>query len=164
LFKKAVGQPARLGYLGHVLMENGSGLIVNTMVTPATGHGERDAALLMVQAVPGQHRITVGGDKYYDTRAVVSELRQMGATPHVAQNAAPGWRRSSIDGRTTRYLGYALSQRKRKLVEQSFGWMKTVGGLRKLRHRGGPLVSWVFTFTAAAYNIVRLRRLLPTSA
>jgi transposase len=160
LFKKAVGQPARLGYLGHVLMEHRSGLIVQTIVTPATGHAERDAALVMVEALPGRHRITVAGDKYYDTREVVRELRQMHATPHVAQNAAPGWRRSCIDDRTTRHAGYAISQRKRKLVEQSFGWMKTVGGLRKLRHRGGPLVAWVFSFTAAAYNIVRMRRLL----
>jgi transposase len=164
LFKKAVGQPARLGYLAHVLMEHRSGLIVQTLVTPATGHGERDAALAMVQAVPGGHRITVAGDKYYDTREVVREFRGMGATPHVAQNAKPGWRRSCIDTRTTRHPGYAISQRKRKLVEQSFGWMKTVGGLRKLRHRGGALASWIFTFTAAAYNIVRMRRLMLAQA
>jgi transposase len=164
LFKKAVGQPARLGYLGHVLMEHRSGLIVQTIVTPATGHAERDAALVMVQAVPGRHRITVAGDKYYDTRDVVRELRGMGATPHVAQNAKPGWRRSCIDTRTTRHSGYVVSQRKRKLVEQSFGWMKTVGGLRKLRHRGGALTSWIFTFTAAAYNIVRMRRLMLAQA
>jgi transposase len=164
LFKKAVGQPARLGYLGHVLMEHRSGLIVQTVVTPATGHGERDAALVMVHAVPGRHRITVAGDKNYDTRDLVRELRHLQATPHVAQNAAPGWRRSSIDARTTRHPGYEVSQRKRKLVEQSFGWMKTIGGVRKLRHRGGALVSWVFTFTAAAFNIVRLRRLLVVPA
>jgi len=164
LFKKAAGQPARLGYLGHVLMENRCGLIVKTMVTAATGHGERDAALVMVEALPGRHRVTLAGDKYFDTRAVVRELRHMHATPHVAQNAAPGWRRSAIDGRTTRHPGYLVSQRKRKLVEQSFGWMKTIGGLRKLRHRGGPLVTWVFTFTAAAYNIIRMRRLLAVGA
>ena len=164
LFKKAVGQPARLGYLAHVLMEHRSGLIVQTLVTPATGHGERDAALAMVQAVPGGHRITVAGDKYYDTRELVREFRQMRATPHVAANAKPGWRRSCIDARTTRHPGYAVSQRKRKLVEQSFGWIKTVGGLRKLRHRGGALASWIFTFTAAAYNIVRMRRLMLAKA
>lgn len=164
LFKKAIGQPARLGYLGHVLMEHRVGLIVQTLVTPATGYGERDAALAMVQAVPGCHPITVAGDKYYDTHEVVRELRHMNATPHVAQNAAPGWRRSAIDRRTTRHPGYAISQRKRKLVEQCFGWMKTVGGLRKLRHRGGELVSWIFTFTAAAYNIVRLRGFALASA
>lgn len=164
LFKKAVGQPARLGYLAHVLMEHRSGLIVQTLVTPATGHGERDAALAMVEAVAGGHRITVAGDKYYDTRELVHEFRAMRATPHVAQNAKTGWRRSCIDARTTRHPGYAISQRKRKLVEQSFGWMKTVGGLRKLRHRGGALASWIFTFTAAAYNIVRMRRLLVAHA
>jgi len=159
LYKKAVGREARLGYLGHVLMEHRSGLVVNAMVTPADGHGERDAALVMVAAIPGCHRITVAGDKAFDTRPEVAELRRMRATPHVAPNAErPGG--SAIDGRTTRHPGYAVSQRKRKLVEQTFGWMKTVGGLRKLRHRGGPLVQWVFTFTAAAYNIVRMRRLL----
>jgi transposase len=159
LYKKAVGREARLGYLGHVLMEHRSGLVVNARVTPADGYGERDAALVMVAAVPGRHRITVAGDKAFDTRAEVAELRRMGATPHVAPNAdRPGG--SAIDGRTTRHPGYAMSQRKRKLVEQAFGWMKTVGGLRKLRHRGGRLVTWIFTFTAAAYNIVRMRRLM----
>jgi IS5 family transposase len=160
LFKKAVGQPARLGYLGHVLLEHRSGLIVQTRATLATGHGEREAGLAMVQHVSGRHRITVAGDKAYDTHTFVDELRRMKATPHVTQNAKPGWRRSCIDARTTRHPGYAISLRKRKLVEQSFGWMKTVGNLRKLRHRGHALVSWVFTFTAAAYNIVRMRRLL----
>jgi transposase len=163
LYKKARGREARLGYLGHVLMEHRSGLVVKAMVTPADGHGERDAALLMVAAVPGRHRITVAGDKAFDTRAEVAELRRMGATPHVAPNTArPGG--SAIDGRTTRHPGYAVSQRKRKLVEQVFGWMKTVGGLRKLRHRGGRLVTWIFTFAAAAYNIVRMRRLLEATA
>ena len=163
LYKKAVGREARLGYLGHVLMEHRSGLVVNAMVTPADGYGERDAALVMVAAVPGRHRITVAGDKAFDTRAEVAELRRMDATPHLAPNAErPGG--SAIDGRTTRHPGYAVSQRKRKLVEQTFGWMKTVGGLRKLRHRGGKLVTWIFTFTAAVYNIVRMRRLLEATA
>jgi transposase len=163
LYKKARGREARLGYLGHVLMEHRSGLVVNAMVTPADGYGERDAALVMVAAVPGRHRITVAGDKAFDTRAEVVELRRMGATPHVAPNAErPGG--SAIDGRTTRHPGYAVSQRKRKLVEQAFGWMKTIGGLRKLRHRGGRLVTWIFTFAAAAYNIVRIRRLLEATA
>jgi transposase len=163
LYKKAVGREARLGYLGHVLMEHRSGLVVNAMVTPADGFGERDAALVMVAAVPGRHRITVAGDKAFDTRAEVAALRHMGATPHLALNAErPGG--SALDRRTTRHPGYAISQRKRKLVEQAFGWMKTVGGLRKLRHRGGRLVTWIFTFTAAAYNIVRMRRLLEATA
>jgi transposase len=162
LYKKARGREARLGYLGHLLMEHRSGLIVKTTVTPADGHGERDAALVMIAAVPGRHRITVAGDKGYDTRDFVAELRGMAATPHVAQHTTR--RRSAIDARTTRHAGYAISQQQRKRVEQGFGWIKTVGGLRKLRHRGGPLVRWIFTFTAAAYNIVRLRRLLPVTA
>jgi transposase len=161
LYKKSLGAPARLAYLGHVLMEHRSGLIVRTAVTPATGHGEADAALVMVETLRGRHRITVAADRAYDRRPVVQELRRMGATPHVAQYMG---QRSAIDGRTTRHPGYAVSHRKRKLVEQSFGWMKTIAGLRKLHHRGGPLVTWIFTFTAAAYNIVRLRRLLPATA
>jgi transposase len=158
LYRKGAGREARLGYLGHLLMEHRSGLIVRTHVTPADGYGERDAALVMVQQLPGRHRVTVAADKAYDTRDVVTELRTMHATPHIAQHTTK--RRSAIDARTTRHPGYAISQQKRKLVEQGFGWMKTVGGLRKLRHRGGPLVDWIFTFTAAAYNIVRMRRLL----
>lgn len=164
LYKKARGREARLGYLGHVLMEHRSGLIVKAMVTPADGHGERDAALVMIQGVPGRHRITVAGDKAYDTRDMVTALRAMRATPHLSQYPDTVHRHSAIDGRTTRQRGYAISQHKRKLVEQGFGWIKTIGGLRKLRHRGGALVTWVFTFTAAAYNIVRLRRLLDAPA
>lgn len=162
LYKKAQGREARLGYLGHVLMEHRSGLIVRTCLTPADGYGERDAALVMVEQLPGRHRVTVAADKAYDTRDLVAGLRAMGATPHIAQHTTK--RRSAIDARTTRHPGYAVSQQKRKLVEQGFGWMKTVGGLRKLRHRGGPLVDWIFTFTAAAYNIVRMRRLLGATA
>jgi len=164
LYKKAQGREARLGYLGHVLMEHRSGLIVNAMVTPATGRAEREAAITMVGDLRGRHRLTVAGDKGYDTRDFVAILRTMRVTPHLAQYTATVHRGSAIDARTTRHPGYAVSQRKRKLVEQGFGWMKTVGGLRKLRHRGGALVDWVFTFTAAAYNIVRLRRLLPIAA
>jgi IS5 family transposase len=162
LYKKARGREAHLGYLGHVVMEHRSGLIVQATVTPADGHGERDAALTMLERLPGRHRITVAADKGYDTRDFIAGLRGMGVTPHVAQHTTG--RRSAIDARTTRHPGYAVSQRKRKLVEQGFGWMKTVGGLRQLHHRGGPLVNWIFTFTAAAYNIVRLRRLLPATA
>ena len=163
LYKKAQGREARLGYLGHLLMEHRSGLVVRATVTPATGYGERDAAVAMIADLPGQHRVTVAADKAYDTRDFVADLRAMGVTPHVAQYATSVHRRSAIDGRTTRHPGYAISQQKRKLVEQCFGWIKTIGGLRKLRHRGGRLVTWVFTFTAAAYNIVRLRRLLATA-
>lgn len=162
LYKKARGREARLGYLGHVLMEHRSGLIVKTMVTPANGYGEREAAVVMLDSIPGRHRITVAADKGYDTRDFVAGLRAMHVTPHIAQHIAG--RRSAIDGRTTRHPGYVMSQQKRKLVEQGFGWMKTIGGLRKLRHRGGALVDWIFTFTAAAYNIVRMRRLLAAVA
>jgi transposase len=163
LYKKSGGGESRLSYLGHVLLEHRSGLIVGATVTPADGHGERDAALTMIARLRGRQRITVAADKAYDTRDFVGALRTMDVTPHVAQYPATVHRGSALDRRTTRHAGYAVSQRKRKLVEQGFGWMKTVGGLRKLRHRGGPLVTWVFTFTAAAYNIVRMRRLLPAT-
>ncbi len=161
LYKKAQGREARLGYLGHLLMEHRSGLIVQTRVTPADGHGERDAALMMVHAIGGARRVTVAADKGYDTRDFVAGLRAMRATPHIAQHTTK--RRSAVDARTTSHAGYAISQQKRKLVEQGFGWMKTIGGLRKLRHRGGRLVDWIFTFTAAAYNIVRMRRLMASA-
>jgi transposase len=159
LYRKSDGRPAQLAYGGHLLMENRSGLIVDARVTPADGYGERDAALVMVSRVPGG-RLTLGADKGYDYPGFVAELRQMAVTPHVAQHITDR-RGSAIDGRTTRHSGYARSQRRRPRIEQAFGWLKTVGGLRKLRHRGGPLVEWVFTFAAAVYNIVRMRRLLP---
>ena len=157
LYKKARGQEAKLGYLGHVLMENRTGLIVNTRLTPATGPAERAAAVEMVGELPGRYRVTVGGDKAYDTQAPVQDLRALGATPHVAQNTTG--RASAIDGRTTRHQGYAVSRRKRQRVEEIFGWQRTVGLLRKVRPRGLQLVGWVFTFTAAAYNLVRLQKL-----
>jgi len=162
LYKKGSGRPAQLAYLGHVLMENRHGLVVNTDVTPADGFGERDAALRMAQAIPGGHRVTLGADKGYDIRGVVAELRALRVTPHVAQNTAN--RASAIDGRTTGRPGYAISQRVRKRVEEVFGWMKTVGSLRKLRHRGGPKVGWIFMFTAAVYDLVRMRNLAEVSA
>jgi transposase len=160
LYRKGDGQPARLVYMGHVLMENRSGLVVDTAVTPADGYGERHAALTMVEAVPGD-RVTLGGDKAYDDAWFVGELRHMRVTPHIAQNTKN--RRSAIDGRTTGHPGYAISQRKRKRVEEIFGWMKTVGLLRKLRHRGGGRVTWIFRFTAAAFNLVRIRNLVYAS-
>lgn len=164
LFKKAVGREAKLGYLGHLLTENDHGFIVDTAVTAATGTGERDAAIVMLGELPlTSRRVTVGADKLFDTRDWVAAVRCMGITPHVAQNAArPGG--SAIDGRTVRHAGYALSQRKRKLVEQAFGWLKTVALFRKLRHRGGRLVDWMFTFGAAAYNLVRWRNLVAQPA
>jgi transposase len=157
LYKKGVGRPAQLAYLGNVLMENRSGLIVDTRVTPADGYGERDAALVMLADRPGG-RLTVAGDKGYDYPDFVAELRQMAVTAHIAQNTTN--RRSAIDGRTTRHPGYVISQRVRKRVEEAFGWMKTIGLLRKLRHRGGPRVEWIFRFAAAAYNLIRIRNLV----
>jgi transposase len=160
LYRKAAGQPARLAYLGHVVTENRHGLIVDTEVTLATGRGEREAGSAMLPGLSQSKRPTLGGDKNYDTREFIATTRHHGFTPHVAQFPTTAHRRSAIDGRTTRHAGYALSQQKRKLVEQGFGWMKTVGGLRKLHHRGVALVRWVFTFHAAAYNLVRMRNLI----
>jgi transposase len=154
LARKGAGKEAKLSYSGHVLMENRNGLIADAEVLQATGTAERDAALLMMEAIPGDHAVTVGADKGYDTKNFVEEARNLNATPHVAQK-----KHSAIDGRTTRHAGYAVSQQKRKRVDEIFGWMKTVGGMRKLRHRGLRLVAWMFTFTAAAYNLVRIRNL-----
>jgi transposase len=163
LYKKAVGREAKLGYLAHLLTENRHGFIIDTAVTGATGTAERDAAIAMLGELPlTARRVTVGGDKNFDMPAWVGAVRQMGITPHVAQHTVR--RRSAIDGRTTRHPGYAVSQRRRKLVEQPFGWMKTVGLLRKLRHRGGRLVDWIVSFTAAAYNLVRWRTLITRPA
>ena len=164
LYKKAVGREARLGYLAHLLTENRHGLIVDTAVTAAGGTAERDAAIVMLGDLPlTTRRVTVGADKLYDTRDWVAAVRQMRITPHVAAsvNRRGG---SAIDGRTVRHASYALSQRKRKLVEQAFGWLKTVALFRKLRHRGGRLVDWMFTFGAAAYNLVRWRNLMAQPA
>jgi transposase len=161
LYKKGTGQPAKLAYLGHLLTENRHGFIVDTALTAATGTAERDAAMVMLGDLPlTTRRLTVGADKNYDTRAWVAAVRTLHITPHVAQFGDYLRRHSAIDGRTTRHAGYARSQQRRKLVEQAFGWMKTVGLLRKLRHRGGRLVDWIFSFTAAAYNLVRWRNLV----
>lgn len=157
LDKKGVGRPAQLAYLGHVLMENRSGLVVDTRVTPADGYGEREAAVTMMADRRGG-RVTLGGDKGYDYPGFVAALRRMEVTPHVAQNMTH--RRSAIDARTTRHPGYVISQRTRKRVEEAFGWMKTIGLVRKLRHRGGPKVDWIFRFAAAAYNLIRIRNLV----
>ena len=164
LYKKAVGREAKLGYLGHLLTENRHGLIIDTAVTAASGTAERDASVMMLGELPLTHRrITVGADKAYDVRTWVAAVRRMGITPHVAQNEC-GYGGSAIDGRTSRHHGYQLSQRKRKLIEQAFGWLKTVGLFRKLRHRGGRLVDWQFSFAAAAYNMVRWRNLVAQRA
>ena len=157
LFKKGKGKEAKLCFMGHVLMENRHGLVISPRLTAATGTAEREAAEAMVEGFPGRHRITVGADKAYDTQEFVQSLRALKAVPHMAQNCHG--RKSAIDGRTTRHPGYAVSQRLRKRVEEIFGWMKTVGNLRKTRHRGEDRVGWVFTLTAAAYNLVRIRNL-----
>jgi transposase len=162
LAKKGAGKEAKLSYSGHVLMENRNGLVADVEVLQANGTAERDAALVMIEKIPGDQPVTVGADKAYDTKDFVKETRNMNATPHVAQNNKG--RASAIDGRTTRHAGYAVSQQKRKRVEEIFGWMKTVGGMRKLRHRGLQLVGWMFTFAAAAYNLVRIRNLATASA
>ena len=153
LYRKSQGREAKLAYLGHVVLDNRFGLVANVCATAATGTAEREAALLLLETLGLDG--TVGGDKNFDVASFVAGARALGFTPHVAQKA----RYSAIDGRTTWHVGYAISQRKRKLIEQVFGWMKTVGGLRKLRHRGGELVDWMITFTAAAYNLVRMRNL-----
>ena len=158
LYKKAAGQAAKLGHIGHALMENRNGLVVDTSLTKATGSAEREAAITMIGDLPDDGRITLGTDKGYDTQEFVAEMRRLGVTPHVTQNTKG--RRSAIDGRTTRHVGYAASLRIRKRIEEVFGWMKTVGGLRKTRHRGTDRVGWMFTFVAAAYNLVRLPKLL----
>lgn len=158
LYKKGRGRESKLCYLGHATMENRNGLAVNGRVTRATGYAEREAALKMIEEVPGKHRITVGGDKAYDTKEFVRQLRLRNATPHVAQNTIG--RASAIDARTTQHPGYQVSQKKRKCVEEIFGWLKTVGMLRKTRHQGVDRVEWMFNFGLAAYNLVRMRNMM----
>jgi IS5 family transposase len=159
LFRKGPGKEARLCFMGHALMENRNGLIVGAVTTRASGHAERLAALTLIE--PHAERpqpVTLGADKGYDAGEFVMELRDKAVTPHVAQNTSA--RRSAIDGRTTRHPGYVISQRIRKRVEEAFGWAKTVAGLRKMRHRGLPKVDWQFTLAMAAYDLVRLLKLL----
>jgi transposase len=157
LFRKGAGKEAKLCHMGHLMTENRNGLIVDARLTEANGTAERTTALEMIEdnAKPGS---TVGGDKNYDTADFVAGSRERGCTPHVSQNNTN--RRSAIDARTTRHPGYRLSTIKRKQIEEPFGWMKTVGGLRKTRHCGRRLVGWFFVLTAAAYNLVRIPKLL----
>jgi transposase len=157
LARKGNNQEAKLFYTGHVLMENRNGLAVAGCVLPASGYAERAAALDLVGGLPPGGPRTLGADKGYDTRDFVGAVRLLGVTPHVAQNTTH--RRSAIDGRTTRHAGYAVSQRRRKRVEEIFGWLKTIGLMRKTRHRGTRRVDWMFTFALAAYNLVRIRNL-----
>jgi transposase len=155
LMRKGNQREAKLSYQGHVLMENRHGLVVDACLTQASGTAERETALAMARNLPPG--ATLGADKGYDTAGFVAALRAHGVTPHVAQHTTH--RRSAIDGRTTRHGGYAVSQRKRKLVEEIFGWAKTIALLRKARHRGVRRVGWMFTFALAVYNLVRIRNL-----
>jgi len=163
LARKSKGKEAKLSYSGNLLVENRNGLIVSSRVWEATGLAERYAALEMLQEIPGIRRVTVSGDKGFDTADFVRECRNLRITPHVAQNLG---RRggSAIDSRTTRQAGYRISQKKRKRIEECFGWLKTIALLRKLRHRGTLKVDWMFTFACAAYNLVRMRNLMATAA
>ena len=160
LYKKGSGKEAKLYFAGHVVMENRNGLAVGVRLTQATGKAEPEAALRLLEEIPRRRRITVGGDKGYDQAAFVQGLRGTDATPHVARKL----RYSAIDERTTRHDGYEISQRKRKRIEEVFGWAKTIGLLRKLRHRGLSRAHWGFTFGLAAYNLVRIRNLVPELA
>jgi transposase len=157
LYKKTRGAEAKLGYLGHVLTENRNGLVVDVRLTQASGTAERDAAAAMIGGKAPWRRVTLGADRAYDTRSFIASLRELNVTPHVAQNDKN--RRSAIDQRTTHHDGYANSQRKRKRVEEVFGWIKTVALQRKTRFRGLDRVGWMFTLAASAYNLVRIRNL-----
>jgi transposase len=162
LARKGRGREARLCYVGHALTENRNGLIVEAELTQASGTAEREAGLRLLGRQRGRRRgrLSVGADKGYDVKGFVADVRELGITPHVAAKD----RFSAIDGRTTRHASYATSQRRRKLIEEGFGWMKDIGGLRKLRHRGQAKASAIFTFACAAYNLVRLRTLLAEPA
>jgi hypothetical protein len=162
LYKKTRGAEAKLGYLGHVLTENRNGLVVDVRLTQASGTAEREAAEAMISGKPKSRSVTLAGDRGYDTRSFVAAMREINVTPHVAQNDSN--RRSAIDGRTTRHPGYAVSQRKRKRVEEVFGWIKTVALQRKTRFRGLERVGWMFTLAASAYNLVRMRNLQAATA
>ena len=157
MYRKSSGVAAKLSYLGHILMENRHGLVVNAQVTQATGTAEREAAIDMVSALKGTHRVTLGADKNYDTQDCVEDLRLANVTPHVAQNTTN--RSSAIDERTTRHGGYATSLKIRKRIEECFGWLKTVGGLRKSRFVGREKLEFQFVMSFAAFNLIRMRNL-----
>jgi transposase len=157
LYKKGKGKEAKLCFMGHALMENQSGLIVATETTQADGYGERRAALAMInRRCPGERQLTLGADKGYDTADFVADLRAMNVTPHVAAKV----KGSALDGRTTRHAGYLVSQKKRKLIEEAFGWGKTVGTAAKTMLRGVARVGFQFTLNMAAYNLARMPKLL----
>lgn len=158
LYRKGSGMEAKLCYIGHALMENRNGLMVDARLTRVSGHAERLAALDMIEPHADRPQaITLGGDKGFDAADFVMELREINVTPHIARNTT---RRSAIDGRTTRHPGYVASQRIRKRIEEGFGWMKTIAGLRKTKYRGLARVRWAFILTAAAYNLIRLPKLM----
>jgi len=156
LYRKGRGQELRLCFMGHVLMENRNGLAVDCRLTQANGRAEREAAEQMLQALSGDHRKTIGADKAYDCSDFVTSVRSMKATPHVTQKS----RGSAIDGRTTRHPGYEISQKIRKRVEEIFGWIKTIGCMRKVRLRGLRKMQSIFTFALAAYNLIRMRNIV----
>jgi transposase len=159
LYRKGPGKEAKLCFMGHALMENRNGLVIDACLTPADGHAERIAALHMIEPRADRPQaITLGADKAYDAEDFVNELRAMKVTPHVAQNTSG--RSSAIDSRTTRHAGYAISQRTRKRIEEAFGWIKTIAGQEKTKFRGRERVGWTFTFAAAAYNLTRLPKLM----
>ena len=161
LYKKSAGQEAKLSYLGHTLVENRNGLIAAAMTTQADGRAERDAALLMLHELTRKRggRMTTGADKAYDTRDFVSTVRELGVTPHVARR-----QNSAIDERTSRHPGYAISLSKRWLVEKPFGWLKQIGPLKKVKLRGLSKVDWLFVFSCAAFNLIRIPKLRAQSA
>lgn len=161
LYKKSPGAGARLCHLGHLVMENRHGFIVETAVTPPSGNAEREAAVAMAEELPGEHRKTLGGDKGYDTEDCVRALREADVTPHVAQNDTR--RASAIDARTTRHRGYAVSLKLRKLIETRIGWMKDIGTMRKTKRRGTPQVNEQWRLNAAAFNLLHLANLLRPS-
>src|SRR5262249_15950710 len=163
LARKGAGKEAKLSYAGHVLMDNREGLAVGACVNQASGHAEPEGAVQLVEKIPGGKGGTLGADKGYGpkefSQELIQELGEQQVTAHIACKA-----NSSIDARTTRHRGYAISQNKRKRIEEIFGWLKTVAGLRKTRHRGVARVEWMFTFALAGYNLVRMRNLLPAPA
>ena len=158
LYRKGPGMEARLCFIGHALMENRNGLFVDARLTKVSGHAERLAALDMIEPYADRpNAITLGGDKGFDAADFVMELRDINVTPHIAQNTT---RRSAIDRRATRHSGYEISQRIRKRVEEGFGWMKTIGGIGRMKYRGRERVAWTFTLAAAAYNLIRMPKLM----
>jgi transposase len=161
LYKKSAGQEAKLSYLGHTLVENRNGLIAAAMTTQADGRAERDAALLMLYELTRKRsgRVTTGADKAYDTQDFVSTLRELGVTPHIARR-----QNGAIDERTSRHPGYAISLSKRWLVEKPFGWLKQIGPLKKVKLRGLAKVDWLFVFSCAAFNLIRIPKLRAQSA